>query len=110
MRANIPSWNGTSPDPKDYLIRSVKGLINSLGITANVRSNKKKNARYDITNFSMKGLSNIIKEFEKLPYKGYVRNSPKHEPTDSYFYIAIQIAKCMMRAHAFNLRVDPVRT
>ena len=58
----------------------------------------------------MKDLSIIIKEFEKLPYKGYVRKRPKHEPTDSYFYLSIQFAKCMMKADAFNSHVDPVRT
>ena len=45
-----------------------------------------------------------------MPYKGYVRKRPKHEPTQSYFYLAIHSAKCMMRADAFNLHVDPVRT
>ena len=51
----------------------------------------------------------MIKVFEKLPYKRYVRKSPKHKPTDSYFYIAIKLAKCMMRADAFIWNVDPVR-
>ena len=35
---------------------------------------------------------------------------PKHEPTDGYFYLARQLAKCMMRADTFNSRVDPART
>ena len=58
----------------------------------------------------MKYLSNIIKYFEKLPYNGYVRKRPKHEPTDSYFYLARHLVKCMMIADAFNFHVDPVRT
>ena len=58
----------------------------------------------------MKDLSKIIKDFEKLPYKGYVHNRPKHEPTDSYFYLSSQLDKCMMRADAFNFHVEPVRT
>ena len=58
----------------------------------------------------MKDISNIIKEFEKLPYKGYVRKRPKHEPTNNYFYLARHLSKCMMRSHAFNSHVDPVRT
>ena len=57
----------------------------------------------------MKDLSKIIKEFERFPYKGYVQKSPKHEPTDIYFYIARHLNKCMMRADAFNLHVYPVR-
>ena len=76
----------TSSDPKYYLRRSVKVLIASLGLSINVRSNKYKKARYTINNGSMKYLPKIIKEFEKLPYKGYVWKRPKHEPTNSYFY------------------------
>ena len=45
-----------------------------------------------------------------LPYKGYVRKRPKHEPTDSYVYMERRIVRCMMRAGAFNLHVGPVRT
>ena len=78
----------TSSEPKDNLVRSGKGLITSLGLKTNVWSKKIKTARYSITNVSMKYLSNIINEFERLPYKGYVRKRPKHEPTDSHFYLA----------------------
>ena len=52
----------------------------------------------------------MIKDFEKSPYKGYVQKRPKHEPTNSYFYIARQLAKCMMRYDAINSYIDPVRT
>ena len=52
----------------------------------------------------------IINEFEKLPYKGYVRNIPKHDPTESYSYLARQLAKCMMRFDDLNSRVEPVST
>ena len=44
-----------------------------------------------------------------FPYKGYVRKWPKHEPTDSDFYLSRQLAKCTMRSIAFNFHVDPVR-
>ena len=57
----------------------------------------------------MKEISKIIKEFEKFPYKCYVRKRTKHELTKSYFYLEKQLAKCMMRADAFNFQVDPVR-
>ena len=57
----------------------------------------------------MKYLSKIIREFEKLPYKSYERRRTKHDPTDSYFYPARQIVKCMMRADALNLYVYLVR-
>ena len=33
----------------------------------------------------MKYLSNVIREFENFPYKGYVWKSTKHKPTESYF-------------------------
>ena len=45
-----------------------------------------------------------------LPYKGYLRKRHKNEPTDSYFYIARHISKCMTRDDAFNLRVNLVLT
>ena len=35
---------------------------------------------------------------------------PKHEPTDSYFYLARQLAKCTMRSYALNSDNYPVRT
>ena len=75
----------TSSEQKDYLGRSGKGLITSLGIETIGRSNKNKNSRYAINNVIMKYLSKIVKEFESLPYKGYVRNLPKHETTNNYF-------------------------
>ena len=58
----------------------------------------------------MKDFSNIIREFEKLPYKIYERRRPKHDHTDSYFYLAIELAKCMMRSDALNLHIYAVRT
>ena len=63
----------------------------------------------DIANVNIKDISNIIKDFEKFPYDGYVQKRPNHEPTDSNFYLARYLAKCMIRAGAFNLYVEPVR-
>ena len=82
------------------------GLITSLCLKTIIRSKKKK-ARYTITNVSLKDISNITKKFDKLPYEGYVRKSSKYEPTDSLFYLARQIAKCIMR---INSHVGLVRT
>ena len=96
----------TSSELKDYLGRSGKGLINSLDLKAIIRSKKIKNARFAITNVGLKDISKIIKEFEALPYEGYVRYKFKHTPTGIYLYIARQIEKCMM---IFNLRAGPVR-
>ena len=38
-----------------------------------------------------------------MPHKSYERRSPKHDPTDSYFHLTINIAKCTMRADSPNL-------
>ena len=54
----------TYSEPKDYLRRSEKGLITSLGLNTNVRSKKEKKSRYDITNVSIKDFSRIIRDFE----------------------------------------------
>ena len=72
--------------------------------------NKNKKARYAITNVSLKDIYKIMNEYEKFPYKGYVQKITKNKPTDSYFYLARQISKCMVRAGTFNSQVDPVRT
>ena len=45
----------------------------------------------------------LLRSLKKLSYESYEKKRPKHEPTDSYFYPAIQLAKCMMRADALNL-------
>ena len=39
-----------------------------------------------------------------------MRKRPNHKPTDSYFYLAIQLDRCMMRDDALNLDIDPVIT
>ena len=57
----------------------------------------------------MKDESKIIREFDKLPYKSYKRRTPKHDPTDSYFYLAMHLANCMMGAHVLNSHIYPVR-
>ena len=97
----------TSSEPKYYLRRSGKGLITSLVLNSRASLNKYKKSRYAITNVSMKDISKIIRESEKLPYKGYVSKRPKHEPTDSYFYLSRQIEKCMVRSYALNSYNDP---
>ena len=73
------------------------------------RPKKCKKGRYAIINASKKYLSKIIRDFEKLPYKSYERRRTRHEPTDSYFYLARQPVKCIMRADSLNLHVYPVR-
>ena len=100
----------TSTEPKDNLGRSVKGLINSLGLKAKSRPNKYKKARYAIVNVSMKDLSKIIREFDKLSYKSYDRRRLKHEPTDRYFYLSRQLVRCIMESDALNSGNYPIIT
>ena len=87
---------------KVKLERSGKGLSTSLGFNTKARSQKYKKATYSIGNFSEKDLSNIIKEFEKIDKLTYEKKRRKHEPTDSYFSLARQLAKCMMRYDNLN--------
>ena len=75
-----------------------------------IRPKKCKKTRYAIGNVSMKDLSKIIRGVEKLPYKRYERRRSKHDTTDSYFYLAIHIVKCIMRSGAINLHIYPIRT
>ena len=91
-----------SSDSKVKLERSRKGLITSLGFKAKVRPPKYKKARHAIVNFSKKDFPKIIGEFEKFEKLTYEKKRPKHEPTYSYFYLAIQLVKCMMRADTLN--------
>ena len=76
-----------------------------MGIKNIGRPKKNKKARYAITNVSLKEISRIIKEFEKLPYESYARKRTKHEPINSYFYLERQLSKCMARSDTFNLHV-----
>ena len=80
-------------------------MIISLGFKAKVIPHKYKKARYTIINVSKKDFLKIIKEFEKLPYESYEKKRPKNEPTDSYFYLARQLTKCMMRADSLSSHV-----
>ena len=61
-------------------------------------------------NVSKKYLSKIVREFEKLTYESDDKKRPKHEPTDSYFYLARQLAKYIMRYDAINSENYPIRT
>ena len=82
----------TSSESKVELERSVKELITSLGFMTKARSQKYKNSRYAIGNVSEKDISKIIREFEKFEKLSYEKKRTKHEPTDSYFHIARELA------------------
>ena len=92
----------TSSDSKGKLERSGKGLITSLGFKAKIGQKRYKKERYAIGNVSKKDLSKIIREFEKFEISPSEKKSPKHEPAESYFYLARHIEKCMMRSNTLN--------
>ena len=87
----------TSSESKGKLERTGKGLMTYLGFKTKARSQNYKKKRYAIGNFSEKGISYIIKEFQKIEKLTYEKKMHKHEPTDCYFYLERQLSKCMMR-------------
>ena len=93
----------TSSEPKDNLGRSGKGFITFLVLKAKARPKKCKKTRHDIGNISMKDILKIIRKFEKLTYNCFDSRRPKYETTDSKFYLARQLAKCMMTTDDINL-------
>ena len=53
----------------------------------------------------MKDFSNIIKEFEKIVKVLYVKRTPKHERTSSYYHLVWCIAECMLISDEDNQHV-----
>ena len=92
----------TYSESKGKLERSGKGLITSLGFKTKARSHKYKKARYAVGNFSKKELYKIVREFDKFDKLLSEKKRPKHEPTDSYFYLVRQLVKCTMKYDTLN--------
>ena len=67
-----------------------------------INASKIQNTRYAIGNVSKKDPSKNIREFERFERLPYEKKFPKHEPTDSYCYLARQLVKCMMRSDDLN--------
>ena len=82
--------------------RSGKGLITYLGFNTKARPEKYKKARYAIGNVSEKDIYKIIKEFEKIEKLPYEKKRPKHEPTEIYIHLSMQLEKCIMRSDKLN--------
>ena len=95
----------TSSESKGKLGRSGKGLVTAMALKTKARFAKIKKARYAIRNVSMKDLSNIIKEFEKIFKVPYVKRTSKHEPTYSYYHLVKFISECMMISDEHNQHV-----
>ena len=81
---------------------SGKGLVTALDFKTKARSPRYKKSRYAIGNVSEKDILKIIREFEKFEKLPYEKKRPKYEPTDSYFHLAREIAKCMMISDKLN--------
>ena len=79
----------TSSESKGKLERSGKGLITSQGFKTKLRPKKVQKARYAIGNVIKKYLYKIIRDFEKFEKL-------------SYFHLARQLPKCMMRSDNFS--------
>ena len=77
-------------------------MITYLCFKTKARLHKYKKAGCAIRNVSEKYLSKIISEFEKFEKLISEKRSPKHELTDSYFYIERQHVKCIMRSDTLN--------
>ena len=77
-------------------------MITSLGFKTKARPQIYKKARYAIGNVNEKDISKNITEFEKIRKLPYEKKRPKHEPSDSYLYLARHLVKCMMRSNNLN--------
>ena len=95
----------TSSESKGKLGRPGKGLATALDFKTKVRFTKIQKSRYAIENISERDLSKIIKEFEKIGKLPYVKRTPKHEPTSSYFHLVKQLANCMMISDEHNRHI-----
>ena len=95
---DLKNMETTSSESKVELEISGKGLVTALDFKTKVRSPKYKKARYDIGSVSEKNLSKIIKKFEKIEKLPYENKRPKHDYNESYFHLARDIAKCMMKS------------
>ena len=100
----------TSSEPKNYLGISVKRLIGSLGLKFIRRSKNVKKENLFITEASLKDISKIVEEFKDMPYEGYLMRGYKHMPTYSYFYLSIQISKCMMINFCGLVKMQKIKT
>ena len=88
---DLDKMETTSSESKVKLDGSVKWLVTALALKTKAGSKIYKKARYAIRNVSMKDLSKKIKEFERIVKVPYLKRTPKHEPTSSYFHLVVCI-------------------
>ena len=99
---SLNNMETTSSESNEKLVKPGKGLVTALASNTKVRLSKYKKARYAIKNVIEKVLSKMIKEFEKFEKLPYEKKRTKHKPTESYFHLAREIAKCMMISDKLN--------
>ena len=92
----------TSSESKGKFENIRKGVDYLSGFQGQSEAAKIKKTWYAIRNISKKDLSKSIRNFEKVEKLPFEKKRPKHEPTDSYFYLATQLVKIMMRANTLN--------
>ena len=92
----------TSSESKERFGKIRKGVGKRSGFQYQSKVAKIKKAMYAIVSFSEKDIPNIIKKFEKIEKLPYEKKRLKNEPTESYFCLAKQIAKCMIRSDKLN--------
>ena len=97
---DLNNMETTSSESKEKLERSGKVLVTALAFKTKVRSTKYKRLSSEMSvRRTFLRLLGSLRNLIKLPYK---KKRPKHEPTDSYFHLTIQLAKCMMRSDNLN--------
>ena len=102
---SLNNMETTSSESKKKLGRSGKGLVTTMDLKTKARSKIYKKARHAIGNVSMKDLSEIIIEFEKIVKVPYVKRIPKHEPTSNYYHLVGCIAEYTLRCGEDNQHV-----
>ena len=102
---NLERMETTSSESKVKMEVSGKWLVTAQALKTKARSKIYKKVRYAIGNVSMNNLSNKIKEFENIVKVPYLKRTPKHEPTLSYFHLVECLGECMMRCVENNHHV-----
>ena len=72
--------------------RPYKGMNTSLDLRTK-RLNKKKRARFSITEITKQDSRDFLKKFDNSPYIGYKIKQVHNEPTEAYFFLIKKITK-----------------
>ena len=86
---------------KGYTGRPGKWLTSSLDLRTK-SSNKKKKARFSITNIIIQDFSKFLKKIKNSPYLGYKSKQAHNAPTEAHFFLINQITKLTKAKGTFN--------